>query len=182
MPKKIIGLVGLMACGKGAAARYLVEKYGAGSHRFSTMLKYALDRFYLPVNRENYVKLSEIMRDAFGQDLMSKVIARDVENDPHDLIVIDGIRRVSDVTHLRALPGFVLVKIVTDPEIRYARLVARGEKVDDRTKTYEAFLADHQLPTELSILEIMNQADLTIDNNGSQEELFRQLDKIVENS
>jgi dephospho-CoA kinase len=177
--KKIIGIVGLMASGKGEAARYIVEKYGASSFRFSTMLKDVLDRYYLPDVRENYVIFSEIMRNAFGQDIMSKVIANDIVRDEHDLIVIEGIRRVSDAEHLRALPGFVLVKIVASPETRYDRLVRRDEKPDDRTKTYEQFLTDQNFPTERSIAEIMDQAEISIDNNGSVEDFHRQLDKIV---
>lgn len=179
MPKKIIGLVGLMASGKGTAAKYLEEKYGASTYRFSTMLRDGLDRFYLPHTRHNMVTISEIMREAFGQDLLAKVIAEDAKRDDHDIVVVEGIRRLSDITFLKEVPEFVLAKITADPETRYKRLTLRGENADDSTKTYEQFLADHQLPTELTIPPVMDIAEIEINNNDELPSMQTQLDSLI---
>ncbi|KKP89464.1 MAG: hypothetical protein UR94_C0035G0012, partial [Parcubacteria group bacterium GW2011_GWA2_36_10] len=115
----------------------------------------------------------------FGQDLMAKVMAKDVENSQSQLIVVDGIRRMEDVKYLRALPNFKLVSIESDMKIRYQRLLNRGENFDDKNKTWEEFLADHQLETELTILDTMKAADIIINNDGSLEDLHKQLDELV---
>lgn len=180
MSKVIFGFTGLIASGKGTAAKYVEEKYGADTHRFSTMLRHLLDRIYIPQTRDNIIKISEAIRSLFGEDIMAKTIAHDVENDHHDIVVVEGIRRPADIAYLRELPHFVLVEIFGDPKTRYERLVQRGENADDTSKTYEQFLADHERSTEKSILEVVPLAKERIDNNGDQENLHKQLDALVE--
>jgi dephospho-CoA kinase len=56
--KKIIGFVGPMASGKGAASDYLRKKHDAGYHRFSTMIRDVMRRLDIEDSRENMQKLS----------------------------------------------------------------------------------------------------------------------------
>lgn len=177
--KIIFGFVGLIACGKGAAAKYLAEKYGASTYRFSTILRDILQRLHLEESRDNLVNLSECLRRAFGQDLLAKIIARDAVSDPKPMVVVEGIRRIEDIKYLSELPSFVLVEIAATPEVRYQRLVQRGENVDDRNKTYEEFLTDHEQPTEATIPAVIKLAKKHMDNNGSPEDLQKQIDALV---
>lgn len=179
MAKIILGFTGLPACGKGTATKYFVENYGAKSYRFSTIMRDLLDRLYLPQSRENMSKISTVLRQNFSEDLFAKTMAEDVKKADADIVVIDGARRLADVEHLRKMPEFKLVSIEVDMRIRYERLIKRGENPDDNSKTWEQFQADHQLETELSIPELMKQADVFVDNNGNLEELYSQLDKLV---
>lgn len=179
--KKIIfGFSGLMASGKGTAAKYLEEKHGASSFRFSTMLRDSLDRFYLPHSRDNLIKMSEIIRGAFGEDTIAKTMARDAEKNSNRLVVVEGIRRLADIEYLKKLPGFVLAEIFADPKIRHERMIKRGENSDDTAKTFAQFLADHQRSTEISIPAVLAQAIERIDNNGDLDNLHCQLDVLVE--
>jgi len=179
MSKIILGFTGLPACGKGTAAKYYNEKYGSPTFRFSTSMRDLLDRLYLPQSRENMSTISRITREAFGQDLYAKVMAGDVGKADHDIVVVEGIRRMDDVKELKKLPNFKLVAIEADMKIRYERLKVRGENSDDNSKTWEEFQEDHKLETEASIPEVMTKADVTINNNGSLEELHKQLDELV---
>ena len=181
MPKIILGLSGEIASGKGTAAKYICESYGGSSHRFSTMLRDVAKRMYLEENRENLQKLSTIFRENFFDDILSSVIARDVENDPHEMIAIDGVRRMADITYLQKLSGFKLVYIDADIEKRYERITKRGENSDDGNKTLKEFKKDHEREAELQIRDLKNKADFVVDNNGTFEELYRQIDKIIKN-
>lgn len=170
MPDKkvIIALVGKIAAGKGTAALYLKNNYNANTYRFSTMLRDILNRLHLEVSRPNLQSISECLREKFGGDILAKVIADDVKADPGKIIVIDGVRRQDDIKYLWELPEFKLVKIETDPKIRYERLIARGENDDDQKKTYEEFLEDEQREAELEIPKVMKHAQLTLNNNSSR--------------
>jgi len=179
MDKKIIGITGLLSSGKGTAAEYLVKKYGAVSFRFSTMLRDVLDRLYIEQSRANLSHISTVLRQQFGDDLLSQVLAHDAERAEHSLIVIEGIRRDMDIVYLKNLPGFILVSIIADEKVRYQRLIGRGENSDDASKTWEQFLTDHTLETEVSIPAVMEQASVHIDNKGSHGELQRQLDSLM---
>ncbi len=176
--KIVFGFTGQLSCGKGTAAKYLEQKYGARTYRFSTKLRNLLEAIYIEHSRDTMIKMSEAVRSIFGEDILAKAMAKDAANDPNPIVVVEGIRRPADIEFLKELPNFILVEIFAEPETRYQRLIKRGENTDDK-KTYEQFLADHQRSTELSILEVTPQAVERIDNNGSMDDLQKQLDALI---
>jgi dephospho-CoA kinase len=181
MPNKIIlGLCGKIASGKGTVVKYLEKKYSAASYRFSTPLRDVLKRLYLETSRENMQSASQTLRETFGQNLLAKVITEDVKNDQNRIIIVDGVRRPADIEYLAKLPEFKLVYITANIKIRYERIIRRNENEDDKTKTFEQFVKDNQAEAELLIHEIGQTTDFKIDNNGGFEELYAQVDKIIE--
>lgn len=177
--KTVLGFVGLLSSGKGTSAEYLEKKYSADTFRFSTMLRDLCDRVYLEQSRDNLIKMSEIIRNTFGEDTMARVMATDAEKAEKNIIVVEGIRRMADVEYLSKLENFILVEIFAEPETRYNRLIKRTENVDDKSKTYEQFLEDHKRSTEASIPEVAEHATEQINNNGSIEDLQKQLDELL---
>lgn len=177
--KIIIGLVGEMASGKSTATSYLKEKYNAVTFRFSDMLRDVAKRLHIEQSRANLQNLSTVLRQNFGEDLMSKVLAADAAESTHDFIITEGIRRPTDAVYLKELPGFHMVALAADERTRYERLKLRSENPDDQTKTWEQFQADGKQESEQKIKEVAASAEFTIDNNGSKENLYRQLDEIV---
>jgi dephospho-CoA kinase len=168
-----------MASGKDASKKYLEEKYGAVSFRFSSILREALDLLGIEQNRDNLITISVWARQNFGEDLLAKAMAKKVEKSDQELVIIDGARRLSDLIYLKKLPGFHLIAIEATPEIRYQRSVSRNENPGDAEKSYETFLADHEKETEKTIPETMAQAEFKIDNSSSLEELQQQLEEII---
>src|SRR3989344_8173343 len=168
--KIILGFVGDLSSGKGTAAKYLKEKYNSNSYRFSTILRDIINRLYLPETRGNLQNISTVLRENFGQDVLSKVIAEDVKNDPNEIVVVEGVRRPTDITYLREIPGFHLIYITAESKLRWERLVKRGENEDDMEKTYEEFLKDEQAEADILIKELGKSAEYTIYNNLSFEE------------
>ncbi|OGD67293.1 hypothetical protein A2442_00795 [Candidatus Campbellbacteria bacterium RIFOXYC2_FULL_35_25] len=179
MKKIILGIAGEIAGGKGAMTKYIVEKFDGTSLRFSTMLRDILDRLYFEQSRDNMQKLSTSLRSVFGEDLLAKVMADDVRKNDANIIVIDGVRRIDDIKYLKEIPYFKLVYVDTNMKKRYERIVGRGENSDDNQKTFEQFQIDHEKETELQIKGLKNEADFVVDNNGSLEEFYTQIDNII---
>lgn len=173
--KTIIGLTGQMASGKGAIAEYLKDKYNAEVIQFSTVFREILERLHLEINRNNMSGLSTILREKFGEDLISKVVAEDVKKLKNNVVVVDGIRRIADIDYLKEQENFKLIRVVADSKIRYNRLVDRNQNKGDNKKTYEEFLADEQLETEQTIAKVMEQAEIEIDNNKDFDSLYKQV-------
>jgi dephospho-CoA kinase len=177
--KIVLGFVGDLAAGKGTICKYLKDKYGTESYRFSTMLRDILKRVYIENTRENLQQLSTILRANFGQDLMSKVIAEDVKNDPKEIVAVEGIRRPTDITYLEKNPGFHLIYITADPKVRWERLVKRKENPGDDKKTFEEFLKDEQAEADRMIKELGKKAEYTINNDGNFENFYKQMEDIL---
>lgn len=177
--KIILGFIGELASGKGAACAYLNKKYEANIYRFSTMLRDVLNRMYLDISRENLQKVSTALRENFGQDVMSQVIAEDVKKDTKNLVAVDGVRRPTDITYLKKNPAFHLVYITTDKKLRWERLAKRNENIGDDKKTFEDFLRDEKAEAETQIQKLGEQAPYVINNNGGFNELYAQLETIL---
>ena len=180
MPKIIIGLVGEMAAGKSTVTEYLKAKHGAVTFRFSDMLRDVLKRVHIKNTRGNLQLLSTVLRQNFGEDLMSKVLAEDVGAATNDVIITEGIRRPSDITYLKELPGFHLICLNVDERERYERIIARRENPDDQNKTWEQFQAEGKQESEQKIKEIAATAKFVIDNNTTIEQLFAQIDQTIQ--
>ncbi len=180
--KIIIGLVGEIASGKGLIVQYLKEKYKATSYRFSEPLRDILNRLYLPINRKNMQTMSQILRENYSQNILAKIMAMDAKKDNNGMVVIDGIRRMADIEYLKEIPEFKLVYVTADMKIRYDRIINRAENSDDNNKTFEQFEREHEAEPELKIAKVGQIAEFKIDNSGTKEELYAQVDKIMQSS
>ena len=179
MTKLIIGLTGKIAAGKGTVAAYLSNRYQAEIFGFSTPLRDILTRLYQDATRPRMASLSSLLRELFGQDLLSRTITLDLQKTSSAIAVLDGIRRLPDISQARQLPNFQLIQVVTDEKIRYERLTKRQQNPDDVDKTFAEFLADEQKEADRSIPEIMALADYRLDNNGDLDNLHRQIDELM---
>lgn len=178
--KIIIGLVGEAAAGKGTVAAFLTDKYGASTHTFSKPMKDCVSRLYIPLSRENLTKFSTLTRQAYGEDLYARVVAKDCESDAHDMIVVDGIRLEADMVALKGFPGFHLIYVTAPVELRWERAKKRGEKAGEADMTLEHFKQEELLPTELAIKGIGASAEFTVENAGSFDELYSSMTSIYE--
>ncbi len=179
MAKIILGLVGPIASGKGTVKKYIEDQYQAKDCRFSTILRDVLTRIETPINRENLQKVSTVLRQTFGEDLLARVIVGDAKNLEAEIVVIDGVRRLADIKYLKDMSNFYLVAIDALPKIRYERLVSRRENEGDEDKSYEQFLADHEAEADREVPIVMKETNLTIDNSFGLDSLYSQVDKVV---
>lgn len=168
-----------MGSGKGVVSKYVEQEHKAGKHRFSTMLRDILKRMYIKESRENIAKLSLLLRKNFGEDAFAKTMYHDTAKDDHDVVVIDGVRRMADLAYLRELSHFKLIYIDAELETRYKRVVSRDENENDSQKTLEQFRSDQNIESETQISDLRNYADHVVDNNRTYKDLYKQIDDII---
>ncbi|MFH1200932.1 MAG: AAA family ATPase [bacterium] len=179
MSKIILALVGQIASGKDTVAEYIVTKYGGVSLSFSQPLRDILNRTFLSINRTNMSWLGQTLVDRFGVDTISKIIGKEIEASDKKIFVLPNIRREGDVAYFKDWPGYILVGVKTDPKICYERLIKRNQNTDDQAKTWEEFQKDLQLSTEVAIDDLIKKSSAQIDNNGTLEDLHKQVDEII---
>jgi dephospho-CoA kinase len=126
--------------------------------------------------------LSTALRQNFGEDILAKVMNEDIKRNDKDVAVVDGIRRLADIKYLKELPEFKLIYIEADIKKRYERLIQRGENPDDNQKTFEEFQKEHQQEAELQIRDLKQHANFILNNNGTFEDLYKQIDKIIKDN
>lgn len=179
MPKVIIGVAGEVASGKDTVGKYLAEKYQAQALRFSQVLRDILDRMNLEQSQANMAKLSLHLRKAFGEDILSKGLVVEAGKSENELVVVDGVRRLPDIIQMEASEHFYFVYVEASPEKRYERMTTRHQNTDDAGKTLVQFEKDALLEAESQIRDLKEHADFVINNDGTLDELQKQIDDIV---
>lgn len=180
MKKKIvIGFTGKISSGKGLAAAYLAKKHQATLIMFSNSMRNILSSLSLPIHRKNLQKLSLILRQAFGQDIFSKAVAKEIIETKGKLFVIDGVRRWPDVAILVKQFNFFLVYIESDAKLRWRRMLSRNQNQNDATVSWLKFLKLDNAETEATISALKKPADFIITNNTTSADFFASLDQIM---
>ncbi len=172
----IIGLTGEKLAGKGTIAEYLEKYHNAKVLRFSRPLSDILLRIGQPNTRKELVALGTYLRERFGDDVLAQVAARDAAT-LTGLVVIDGMRYKAEYNIFSRLPNFYLLNVTAPLEVRYQRTQQRSEKVDEQAMTLEEFTRREQDATEQEIAAVQAMAHAKMNNIGSFEELYQQVDQ-----
>lgn len=176
--KLVIGLIGEIASGKGTVAEHISKEYGASVYRFSDVLRDVLRRLHIENTRENLQSIGVSIRQAFGVGVLADCLREDMLEDTSDLIVVDGVRYAHEAEMVRSFKDSILLYIHAPDVVRYKRAVKRGTR-GERKMTFEQFKKAGEGGTEGMIRQIAGQADHTIENTGTVEELCENIDKIV---
>lgn len=180
--KKVIGIIGEQAGGKGSASDIIIKHYGGVRLTTSDILRRTLDSLHIPFSRENLINLAVILKRGFGDSVLMDAALVDVENVDSDLVIVDGIRMPGDTEPFKKVykDDFKLIYVTADAKLRYERSKSRGEKAGEDTATFEEFLAKEKAATEAHIAEVGKEADFRIENNEGYEELEVKVNEVME--
>lgn len=178
--KVIIGLAGKIASGKETVGKYLIEKSGAKKIRFSDPLRQILDILDLPDSRQNMQTLSTVVRQNFDENILAKAMMKLVSRLESNLVIIDGVRRKTDIENFRQLKNFFLIYIDTTQEKRYERCVKRNENPGDSEMPREDFNKKDNAEAEEQIESLKKEANFVMDNNGTFENLYQQIENVLQ--
>jgi len=171
--KKVIGIVGEQAGGKGAASTLIIKKYGGTRLTTSNLLKRTLDSINIPVSRTNYTTLALLIKKGFGKDVLMNAMLREVEKEDSNIVIVDGIRMPGDTDPFIKAYGddFKLIYVTADQKIRYQRSLKRGEKAGESDASFADFMEKENSETEKYIAKVGKKADFKIINNKDEADL-----------
>ncbi|MBU4217001.1 hypothetical protein L6270_04190 [Candidatus Parcubacteria bacterium] len=180
--KKVIGIVGEQAGGKGAASNIIIKKYGGSRLTTSNILRRTLDSINIPVSRENLITLALLIKKGFGKDVLMKAMLKEVENEDSSIVIVDGIRMPGDTDPFVEEYGddFKLIYVTADQKIRYERSLKRGEKAGESEASFAEFMEKENAETEKYIAKVGKKADFKIVNNKDQDELEEKIIAVME--
>lgn len=180
MDKVVIGFVGKFGVGKGFAVDYLKNKHGFYASSCSDRIREEILRNNQEITRENLQVTAGRLRTEFGPTVLAERTWKYIEESNNHKTVIDSIRSVAEVEYLKKQQNFYLISLNAPQRLRFERMVSRGNFGDP--KTWEEFLVAEERDDNKdgrSINEAMSLADFKIKNEGSEEELYQQLDKVL---
>ncbi len=179
MRRIIVGLVGQNVCGKGTVAKTLEEEYEFFHTSLSDRIREELNRRGLEEVRDLMVEVGNELRERFGPDILARRTEELIKEKDPERVVIDSIRNPEEVRYIKEMGG-VIVGVEASPEKRFELMKVRGGRGD--AKTWEEFLRldnqENQTGGENYVQktsECLKMADITINNDGTREELVRKI-------
>ena len=178
----LIGITGTDGAGKGSVVDLLVQRYGFVHYSVRQFILEHINAAGLPQTRAQMRLTANELRARHGNDFIVTQALIAMERDNVESAVVESIRAVAEVETLKARGG-VLLAVDADQQIRYERIQARSSESDK--VTLEEFIAQEELekndpdPNGMQKAAVMELADVTIENNGSMEELLAAVESFV---
>lgn len=178
---KIIAFVGLAGAGKSTAVKYLTDK-GYPKVYFGGITLEAMRQANIEITPDNEREFTKKIREKKGKDFVVKRIIAQI----HELIdagqhriVADGLYSWTEYKAMKhEFPGeLTTIAVVSNKHIRHHRLENRPV----RPMSIEE--ADKRDWSEIENLEKGGPiaiADYYLINNGTEEELYKQIDDVME--
>ena len=178
MKKKVIGIVGTIGAGKDTVGDYIAKKLGIPSFQISSPLKAILLEREQELTRENLVRIGNELASEKGEGYLAEYI---IEHAPNRLI-ITGIRQLGQISYLRSSSDLILISVDATPEIRFDRVKNNSKVIEAKNlaEFIEHEKAENSAPNIQRLFECMKHAEYQIRNEGSIDDLYSQLDCMLQ--
>lgn len=177
----LIGITGSDGAGKGEVVSYLVNEKGFTHYSARELITEEIRRRDIEVNRKNMRLVGNALRKEDPGFIVHNALHRIQEKDV-TRAVVESLRSLSEVEALRDAGG-ILLSVDADQKLRFQRIQKRASESD--RVTFEEFQRHEELemddpdPHGMQKRAVMKTADYTILNNGTLQELYQQIDRVL---
>lgn len=171
-----------MGAGKGTIVDYLATHHGFKHFSVRGYLTKIINAQGKEVNRDSLTHTANELRAQNSPSFIAEELFREAQQSDTNCI-IESIRTVGEVNALKAKGDFILFSIDSDRKLRYERIVIRGSETDKIS--FEIFSENEERemsstdPNKQNISACMKLADFHFTNNGTVEELYKQVDLAI---
>ena len=160
---KIIGITGTLGAGKGTIVDYLTTHHGFKHFSVRGYLLKIINQKGMEVNRDSMVDIANELRATNSPSFIAEELFKEAMESGQNCI-IESIRKLGEVQALKARAS------ETD-RISFDTFVENEEREMNSTD-----------PNKQNIAACMQLADYTFTNDGSLEELYKEIDVVLGNS
>jgi dephospho-CoA kinase len=181
---KLIGITGTNGSGKGTVVEYLVRKHGFRHYAARDFLTKEVKRRRLVLDRSSMRDVANDLRATHEPAYVVKSLYEEAVQNNEERVVIESVRNIGEAEFLKEHGAF-LIAVDADQVLRYERVQARRsatDQVDFPTFVEHEEREMHPVGLhDMDLRGVMALADATIQNNGSYEELQKEMEKILTN-
>lgn len=179
----IIGITGTLGAGKGTVVDYLVEHKSFKHFSVRGFITEEIQRRSLPVDRDHMVVVANDLRAKHSSSyIVDQLYEKAIKTGT--LSIIESIRTYGEIKSLRSKGLFKLIAIDADQRIRFQRIRMRDSETDQ--VSFERFKQDEERemsatdPNKQNLRKCIEVADFVVRNDGTIEELYQQVDLILD--
>lgn len=163
-------IFGEMGSGKSTVAKYIKDKFDYKIFSLGSKI-HSECKLHGKETRQEMQKYGQMMRQIFGENVWCDYLVESSCFEPK--IVIDDARQLNEYDYFSA-KGYLPIAVITDNDIRLERLSKRvNYQIDPATFNHD---------TEVQVRECVKKCDIKLYNNGTKEQLHKQIDLIEEMS
>ena len=175
----IIGVTGHPASGKDTVGDYLVSK-GYTKITMSDILREEMTKLGILTDRSHIHQYATEMRKKYGNGFLCEKAIKRIKGNT----IISGIRNNEELKTFREKLGtdFKLISVTAPIEVRYKWAKERGRIGDDISFERFKLEEDQEKKTDSGSYDVdyvISQADFSIINNSTKEELFTNIDRFI---
>ncbi|MFM9944385.1 MAG: AAA family ATPase [Bacteroidia bacterium] len=180
---RIIGITGTLGAGKGTIVDYLTTHHGFQHFSVRGYLIKRINQKGLEVNRDSMVSVANELRANNSPSFIAEELFSEAEESGTDCI-IESLRTIGEVNALREKGNFNLFAVDADRKLRYERITERASETDKIS--FETFAENEERemnstdPNKQNLGACMDLADYVFTNNGSMEDLYKEIDLALE--
>src|SRR3989338_371977 len=176
MSLKILAVTGRIGSGKNSVEDYLRDKYEYKIINMADVLRQMAKEEGCGLDRQSLQNL----RKKYGNTFLAEKTVKIIEWLNDNKIVIGSMRRPEDflIPKQKFNDNIKLIVIEARKDVRFQRIKKRGREGDP--KTIKEFETQEKKDEEIfEFKKIFSYADYVIDNNGTLDDLHKQIDKIM---
>jgi len=125
----------------------------------------------------NIGKIAKELRAENGPAIIAEKCVDLIKSKNEEVIFVDGVRSLSEINIFRRFWKFPIIAIVVDEKIRFTRLFKRGRS--DDPKSIKELTERDKRELGFGLDKVLENADYTIQNNSSIEDLKKKVRNLV---